>query len=74
MEEIYMPGDGFDPKIVVKKWFTGLIYAAIPFVGLYTADFLDAETPNLPPEWAIYIPVIVAFIHAMVNAYKHWSD
>jgi len=67
-----MPGDGFDPWITLKKFGTGLFYAGVPFVLLYSIQFI--ETEEFPPEVAIWIPIIAAALHAIVNAWKHWKD
>ena len=67
-----MPGEGFDWKISIKKFFTGLILTGIPFVIAYAISFLETET--FPPEYAGYIAVAVGFLHLLLNACKHWND
>ena len=67
-----MPGPNYDPSITIKKFFTGLFMTLIPIVFGYTLDFLQTE--EFPPEVAIWIPLIVAVLHALMNAIKHWND
>jgi len=66
------PGDNFDFKKTVKKFFTGLFYAGIPFILAYSIEFL--ETEEFPPEYAGYIVLFTAILHALANAIKHWND
>ena len=67
-----MPGDGFDIKIVIKKFITGLLLIAIPEILLYSINFM--ETQEFPPEYLWLVPFIVAFLHAGLNTIKHWND
>ena len=67
-----MPGSGYKPILSIKKFFTGLAYAAIPFILLYSINFL--ETEELPPEYAAYSAIGVGIIHLILNAWKHWTD
>jgi len=67
-----MPGDNFDWKITLKKFFTGLALVIIPEALLYTVGFLETET--FPPEYASIIAVSVAVLHALINMVKHWND
>ena len=67
-----MPGDGYDWKISVKKFFTGLLYAGIPFIVGYSITFLEAE--EFPPEYAAYITLAVGFLHLLANVVKHYND
>jgi len=67
-----MPGTGFDWKISVKKFFTGLTYAAIPFTLTYAIGFL--ETEEFPPEYAAYITLAIGILHLITNMTKHWND
>ena len=67
-----MPGDGFDIWISVKKFFTGLFYAGMPFLVGYSIEFIEAET--FPEEYAVVIALILAGLHALLNAVKHWND
>ena len=67
-----MPGSGFDWKITVKKFFTGLLIVLIPEVILYSINFFETQT--FPAEFLWAIPFIVAVLHAALNAVKHWND
>ena len=67
-----MPSDNFDPKITIRKFFYGLIYAGIPFILLYSIEFL--ETEEFPPEYAGIVVLIVGVLHLISNAWKHWKD
>ena len=62
----------YDPKISIKKFFTGLVYTGIPFLIGYTIDFL--ETEEFPPEYAIYITLATGILHLLANTIKHWND
>ena len=64
----------WDPKITLKKFFTGLLMAEVPFVADYTINFLEEEASEIPPEYALYIPLIVAVVHAALNWWKHRND
>lgn len=67
-----MPGEGFDPWITIKKFFLSWITAAIgtllPFTITFVQDF------DWPPEMILYVPIIVAILVALENAWKHWND
>lgn len=67
-----MPGLDYDWKITLKKFFTGLLYVLIPTILLYAIEFLETET--FPPEYAGVIALVVAILHALCNAVKHWND
>jgi len=67
-----MPGINYDWKITVKKFFTGLFYAGVPFTIGYSIAFLEGE--EFPPEYAGYIAISIAVLHAIANAWKHWRD
>ena len=67
-----MPGNGFDWKISVKKFFTGLGLAFVPFFLAYLIGFL--ETEEFPPEYATYITLAIGILHLITNAWKHWND
>ena len=62
----------YDPKITLKKFLTGLFYAGVPFFIGYTINFL--ETEQFPPEYAVYITLATAILHAIANAIKHMND
>lgn len=66
------PGDNFDPWITLKKFFTGLLMVFIPQSIMYTIGFLETET--FPPEYAAWIAMTVAVLHALINMIKHWDD
>jgi hypothetical protein len=67
-----MPGDGYDPKITFKKfiygWITGLVTLMFPFTLSYIQEF------DWPPEMIIWVPVLLALVYALQNAWKHWND
>ena len=67
-----MPGANYDLGKTVKKFFTGLAYAGIPFVISYLIQFLETET--FPLEYAGVITLSIAILHAVSNAAKHWKD
>lgn len=67
-----MPGENYDWKITLKKFFTGLFYAGAPFLVGYSIEFIEAET--FPAEWAWLIAIVLAGLHALFNAIKHWDD
>ena len=67
-----MPGDGFNPWITLKKFFTGLALPLVVFILAYAIEFL--ETEEFPPEYAAYIILIIAILHALMNLVKHWND
>jgi hypothetical protein len=67
-----MPGENFDPKITLKKFFTGLVMVIVPEALLYTVNFMETET--FPVEYAAAVAVSVAVLHALINLVKHWND
>ena len=64
-----MAGIGYDWKISVKKFFTGLIISVIPFILAYAIEFL--ETEEFPIEYAGYIVIAIAILHSLTNFVKH---
>jgi len=62
----------YDIKITIKKFLTGLGMTLIPVILLYAIDFLEKE--DFPEEYAIYVPIIVAILHAAANYVKHRND
>ncbi|RLF32148.1 MAG: hypothetical protein DRN07_05660 [Thermoplasmata archaeon] len=62
----------YDPKITLKKFFTGLGMTIVPIIIGYTLNFL--ETEEFPPEYAGYIVIATAFLHALMNYFKHRND
>jgi hypothetical protein len=67
-----MPGEGYDPKITLKKFFygylTSLIGILFPFTLSYVQEF------DWPTEMLIYIPIVLAVLYAAQNAWSHWND
>jgi len=64
--------DGYDWKITVKKFFTGLAYAGISFTIGYATTFL--ETEEFPVEYAGVITILVGVLHLVANWWKHKDD
>ncbi len=62
----------YDPWITVKKFFTGLLITLVPIILAYIIDFVQG--PEFPVEYAVYIPIIVGMIHALMNLLKHYND
>ena len=62
----------YDWGITLKKFFTGLGLTLIPVIILYAIEFFETET--FPPEFTLYIPLIVAILHALLNYLKHCND
>ncbi len=66
------PSENYDPWITLKKFAiaygTALVGVLLPFSITFIQDY------EWPPEVAIYIPVAIAFIVALQNAWKHWND
>jgi len=67
-----MPGENYDWTITLKKFFTGLAYAGIPFLLTYSIGFLETET--FPVEYAGWITLFVGVLHLLSNLVKHWND
>ena len=67
-----MPGEGYDWKITVKKFFTGLFIVLIPESLLYAINFFEIQ--EFPPEYLWVTPIAVALLHALLNLTKHWND
>ena len=67
-----MPGENFDIKITIKKYFTGLLMTIVPAILLYSVTFVEGS--DFPEEYILYVPLIVAMLHAVLNAFKHWND
>jgi len=67
-----MTVSSFDWTITLKKFFTGLFLVLIPIILGYSIQFLETET--FPPEYAAWIAIIVALLHAITNAWKHYGD
>ena len=62
----------YDINISIKKFFTGLLYAFIPFFLAYLIGFLQTE--EFPPEYAAYVTLAIGILHLVTNAFKHWKD
>jgi len=62
----------YNPWISVKKFFTGLAMAGIPFIIAYAIQFL--ETEEFPPEYASVLAILIGFLHLLANLVKHWND
>ena len=62
----------YNPWISIKKFFTGLAFAGVPFLITYSIGFLESE--SFPEEYAIYITLAVGFLHLLANTIKHWND
>ena len=62
----------YDWKITIKKFFTGLVITLIPVIILYAITFLEGN--DFPEEFAIYVPLVVAILHAISNYLKHYDD
>jgi len=62
----------YDIKKTIKKFLTGLGMTLIPVTLLYAIDFLENE--DIPEKYAIYVPIIVAILHAASNYLKHKND
>ena len=64
--------DEYNPWITLKKfvysYFTSLVGVLIPFTITFVQDY------DWPQEIIYYIPVIVAFLVALENWYKHRND
>jgi len=71
-EPVPVAVSAYDWYITVKKFFTGLGITIIPVIILYSINFL--ETEEFPPEYAVYIPLFVAVLHAILNLVKHYND
>lgn len=68
-----MPSNnGYDFTITLKKFFTGLLLVLVPEVILYSINFCESQ--DFPIEYIWAVPLIVAFLHALLNTVKHWND
>ncbi len=74
MPKEYTEVSAYDSKITIKKFFKGLGMTLVPVIILYSAEFAEAETPNLPPEIAVFMPLVVALLYAGLNWWKHRDD
>ena len=67
-----MPGEGFDPKITLKKfiygWVNGFITILFPYTISYVQEF------EWPAELLVYVPLAIALLYAAQNAWNHWND
>ena len=72
MSELFTRGEAYDPWITLKKFVTGFGYMLVPLLLSYAIDFVETET--FPVEYAIYISLIGAFLHALSNLWKHYHD
>ena len=67
-----MSGDEYSLVITLKKfvfaWITAFIGIIIPFTITFVQDY------EWPQEILIYLPIIIAALVAIENAYKHWND
>jgi len=65
-------GPNYDPWITLKKfgiaYVTAFIGVIIPFSIAFVQEY------EWPPEMAIYIPIVIAALVAVQNAWKHWKD
>ena len=62
----------YDPKITLKKFLTGLLMAIAPVALLYSITFVEGT--DFPEEYALYAPIILGILHALLNLVKHWGD
>jgi len=67
-----MAKKGFDPKITLKKFLTGLAYTFLVSGIAYTIDFL--KVTEFPPEYSIYTGLILSILIALQNYLKHRKD
>lgn len=65
-------GEGFDIWITLKKFVTGFVYMLVPLLLSYSIEFVETET--FPVEYAVYVSIIGALLHALSNLWKHWHD
>jgi len=67
-----MPGDGYSLGITLKKffigWGTAFIGILLPFTISYVQEY------DWPQETLLYIPIVIAAIVALENAWKHFND
>ena len=67
-----MPGDNYNIVITIKKfayaWITAFIGIIIPFTITFVQDY------EWPPEVLVYLPIFIAVLVAIENAWKHWND
>jgi len=68
----YVEVSSYDKWKTVKKFLTGLLLGIAPTALLYTINFLEQE--EFPEEYAVYIPLAVAILHAAMNLVKHYND
>lgn len=67
-----MPGIGYNPKITFKKFIIAYIISLIGVILPFTITFIQGY--DWPPEVAIWIPLVIAVLCALENAWKHWND
>ena len=59
---------GITLKKFVFAWITAFVGIIIPFTITFVQDY------EWPPEILIYLPIIIAALVAMENAWKHFND
>lgn len=62
----------YDWTITAKKFVYGLVIAFIPVGLAYSINFL--ESGELPPEYLVYVPMVVGLLTALQNYFKHRKD
>ena len=67
-----MAGEGYDIKITLKKFFLGWATSLIGMIFPFTLSYINEY--DWPPELLVYIPVVIAILVAIENAWKHWGD
>ena len=68
----YVEVSSYDWKITAKKFITGMLMAIAPIILLYAINFI--ENNEFPAEYAIYVPIILGILHALMNILKHYND
>jgi len=67
-----MPGSEYSFGITLKKfiyaWITAFIGILIPFTISFVQEY------DWPPETVFYIPIFIAALIAIENAWKHWKE
>ena len=62
----------YDPWITIKKFFIGLFTTLIPVILAYAIEWFQGT--ECPVELLPYVPLIVGFLFAFQNWWKHRKD
>jgi uncharacterized membrane protein YfcA len=68
----YIPGEAYDWEKTLKHFLYGLILTVLGVGINYSIDYL--EIIEAPPEYVLYVGLLISILQAFSNIVKHWKD